>query len=68
MNGHMIRLAAVIFAMTFFLTGCGAFSRSPAQTVEDFYKAVGNGEIDDAMGMLTNQAISSAGPDKVKSG
>jgi hypothetical protein len=42
--------------------------RTPEAAVEGFYQALDSGDVDKAMGLLSERTLSMVGPDKIKAG
>jgi uncharacterized membrane protein YvbJ len=57
----------LVVALCLVSAGCGLFSTGPEATVKKFYKAVENGEFDDAMNLMSNK-VKSVGKDKLRAG
>jgi uncharacterized membrane protein YvbJ len=62
-----VKRASLAMALCFVMIGCGLFNTGPEATVKKFYKAVENGDLDDAMELLSNK-VKSLGKDKVRAG
>jgi hypothetical protein len=60
---YLIGLSLLIFA----IAGCGLLS-SPSRTVKLFHKHIENGEITEAMKLMSNRAIKTLGIDKMRKG
>lgn len=48
------------------ITACAG--RSPASAVKSFYKDIGEGKIDDALGLLSSQTVATVGKEKLRTG
>jgi hypothetical protein len=57
----------VVILLSLGIIGCGLLNRGPEATVKNFYKAVENGNFDDAINLLSNK-VKSMGKDKLRAG
>jgi ketosteroid isomerase-like protein len=64
MRRKIARHAACVFVL--FAFACA--SNSPASAVKRFYKAIGDGKTDDALDLLSDRTVSTAGKEKLRAG
>jgi hypothetical protein len=57
----------LVLALCLVTAGCGFLNMGPEATVKKFYKAVENGDIDDAIDLLSNK-MKTVGKDKLRAG
>ena len=59
-------LPSLLLGLALFSTGC--FSTGPADTVEQFYRNVEKGKLDDALELVSDSALSQLPAEKLKQG
>lgn len=64
MRKNLVNYAACF--CTIFVLACAG--SSPSSAVKSFYRAIGEGKTDDALGLLSEQTISTVGKEKLLSG
>lgn len=65
MRGKRLVIHAACVCVIFALACAG---RSPSSAVKSFYRAIGEGKTDDALGLLSEQTIATIGKDKLRAG
>ena len=48
------------------LSACGSYGRSPSDTVEKFFDELGNGEVNEAIDLTSDNTVDNLGKSKVK--
>ncbi|MBA3531379.1 MAG: DUF4878 domain-containing protein [Ardenticatenales bacterium] len=61
-------LFLILLSLSLLMTGCGFFASGPGQTVENFYRSVEEGNLDDATALLSSRLVSTIGASKIKQG
>lgn len=56
----------LLILVLIFLPGCGLTQPSPSKTVQDFYQAVQDGEVQTATSLLSNYTVQNIGKDKLQ--
>ena len=64
----MRRKIAVYAACICVLFAVACAGSSPASAVKSFYKAIGDGRTDDALGLLSEKTVSTIGKEKLRAG
>jgi Domain of unknown function (DUF4878) len=64
----MKRRFTVLAVCVFVVFALACADSSPATAVKSFYKAIGAGKTDDALALLSQRTISTAGKDKLRAG
>jgi hypothetical protein len=65
MRGKRLAIHAACVCVIFALACAGS---SPVSAVKSFYKAIGEGDTDDALGLLSERTIATIGKDKLRAG